>query len=117
MPGRDSEIKKLKSVLSSFLEDDNGNTASDKFSIFISGTPGTGKTALVHSVLHSYRLESRRVKLIDINCMAFANIDALWEKLERELADYQQGSSSKRTKKKDAKSAVETLLCRLDQKW
>ncbi|KAG1741477.1 uncharacterized protein EDB91DRAFT_1052476 [Suillus paluster] len=57
-------------------------------SLCISGTPGTGKTTLVNSVLclleASEGMSNRRV--ISINCMALTGVNALWDHLCEELS-------------------------------
>ncbi|KAJ7282967.1 hypothetical protein C8J57DRAFT_1219121 [Mycena rebaudengoi] len=78
MAGRDSERAAISAFFSSL------ETEADLVeytSLYISGSPGTGKTALVNSV-------------ISINCMALNSVDALWERLVEELG----GTSDKKRK-------------------
>ncbi|KAG6372396.1 hypothetical protein JVT61DRAFT_7867 [Boletus reticuloceps] len=49
-----------------------------KASLFISGSPGTGKTVLINSVLAGFEC-SHDFKVITVNCMAQDNVDNLWD--------------------------------------
>ncbi|KAF7315700.1 AAA domain-containing protein [Mycena indigotica] len=61
-------------------------------SLYISGSPGTGKTALVNSVLRA--LSPDQVKVIIINCMALSTVEILWERIVEELG----GNTDKKRK-------------------
>jgi cell division control protein 6 len=101
MAGRDQERATLEAFVSSFGNADAHTT------LYISGSPGTGKTALVNSVLRDLD-----VNIISINCMALNSVDALWERL---LDDLESGKKNKtRIKKTRGKDAVEKMLCKLD---
>lgn len=83
--------------------------------LYISGSPGCGKTALVNSVLVQLNPEADGVKTIFINCMALNNLDALWDRVFDEIdAEGKQKSKSRKTKGKDA---IEALLTGLRRKW
>ncbi|KAF8232203.1 P-loop containing nucleoside triphosphate hydrolase protein [Tricholoma matsutake] len=101
--GRDAECAVIQQFLTSFLDclstDDEQST-----SLYISGSPGSGKTALVNSILRSLNTD---VKVICINCMALNSLDALWERL---LEDLHDGSKRKAAGKVKGREAVEALL-------
>ncbi|KAF8552500.1 P-loop containing nucleoside triphosphate hydrolase protein [Imleria badia] len=74
--GRSAE----RDVITKFVASARETTVSDaplKSSLFISGTPGTGKTALVNSVLTGLEY-CQDLKVITVNCMALNNVDDLW---------------------------------------
>jgi cell division control protein 6 len=79
--------------------------------LYISGLPGSGKTALVNSVLD--KLDSSDLKVISINCMALNGIDALWERLLEELDDKKKS----RTKQVSGQEAVERVLSTMKTQW
>lgn len=101
MAGRDQERAAVEEFASSFDDADAYTT------LYISGSPGTGKTALVNSVLCGLD-----VNVISINCMTLNNIDALWERLLDEL-DLRKRNKT-RSKKIGGKAAVEKLLSTLE---
>ncbi|KAG5638632.1 hypothetical protein H0H81_011351 [Sphagnurus paluster] len=105
--GRDTERATIQTFLASFL--DISDVASDPHQstcLYISGAPGTGKTALVNAVLRETKMDA---KVIFINCMALNSVDALWERLVDELDDSRKKSTG-RTKKVKGRDAVESLI-------
>ncbi|KAF8135568.1 hypothetical protein EV363DRAFT_1320943 [Boletus edulis] len=75
--GRSTE----RDVITKFIASGCETSCSDvppKASLFISGSPGTGKTALVNSVLAGLEC-SQDFKVITVNCMALNNVDNLWD--------------------------------------
>ncbi|KAG2150816.1 P-loop containing nucleoside triphosphate hydrolase protein [Suillus clintonianus] len=87
-------------------------------SLYISGTPGTGKTALVNSVLRSLEQSegSYDLRVISINCMAFNGLDALWDRLYEELCRTRASKNVANPCKAKGKQAVETVLSALNHK-
>lgn len=75
--GRDDE----RAVIDSFIQYDQEKTV-----LYISGAPGTGKTALVDDVL---RAQTTDVKIVRVNCvgLAAAGPDALWQRISEEIGD------------------------------
>eukprot|EP01116_Phalansterium_solitarium_P003677 TRINITY_DN144_c0_g1_i1.p1 TRINITY_DN144_c0_g1~~TRINITY_DN144_c0_g1_i1.p1 ORF type:complete len:608 (-),score=243.40 TRINITY_DN144_c0_g1_i1:75-1898(-) len=69
MPGREAEAKEIRQAMLDTIESKTGGA------LFISGLPGTGKTATVRHVLHSLRAARERAELkhefdfIEINAM------------------------------------------------
>ncbi|KAG9316488.1 hypothetical protein JVU11DRAFT_2527 [Chiua virens] len=70
-----------------------------KSSLFISGTPGTGKTALANAVLAGLTF-CDDLRVITINCMALHNVDDLWDCLHEHMDN---ATLVKRTKGPKAK--------------
>ncbi|KAF8629137.1 hypothetical protein AX17_005723 [Amanita inopinata Kibby_2008] len=104
---RDAERGIITDFLQSFMNDE-----STKKCMYISGSPGTGKTALLSSVIPLFA--SGSCIIIHINCMSLKNIDTLWERLLEELASH-RSSNGKSTKLK-GRSAVEAALASLTTK-
>ncbi|KAJ7072037.1 P-loop containing nucleoside triphosphate hydrolase protein [Mycena amicta] len=106
MAAREEERTLVTEFFASLL---NGGQAPHT-SLYISGSPGTGKTALVNSVLRA--LSPDQVKVITINCMALNSVDVLWDRLTEELG----GNTNKKRKtagrlsKLQGKELVDSLL-------
>lgn len=116
--GRDAERTTIHDFITSFM-DDSAMDADDVFTtLYISGSPGCGKTALVNSVLGQLNPEANGVKIIFINCMALNNLDALWDRMFEELdAARKQKSSPSKSRKAKGRDAIETLVAGLKTKW
>jgi cell division control protein 6 len=82
--------------------------------MFISGPPGTGKTALVTRIVRELATDHPGdVRVISINCMALKTLDTLWERMIDELdLDLFQGG-----KKTKGREAVQALLQTTKLKW
>ena len=82
--------------------------------LYISGSPGTGKTALVNSVLRDLEQESghSRLRVVAMNCMALNSVDELWDRLLEELVDTKKRKA--REKKSKGLEAVIKVLLKLD---
>lgn len=83
--------------------------------LYISGSPGCGKTALVNSVLGELKPEAGGVKTIFINCMALNNLDALWDRMFEEIDT--EGKQKSKSRKAKGKDAIEALLTGIRTKW
>ena len=85
-------------------------------SMFISGAPGTGKTALVNAVIRDLLDKNDHVKVISINCMALKSVDALWERIIEDLAitPRRKRTTSKKTNSHDR---LKALLSTLNTQW
>ena len=85
--------------------------------LYISGSPGTGKTALVNSVLRDLEHESgqSRLRVVAMNCMALNSLDEFWDRLLEELV----GRKKRKARKKKSKGleAVICTLLELDCRW
>lgn len=86
-----------------------------KSSLFISGTPGTGKTALVNSVLAELEY-CQDLKVVTVNCMALNNVDGLWDCL---CENIQNSTLVKRTKgvKAKGKRLLDKILATQERRW
>ncbi len=116
--GRDTERATLRDFITSFM-DNSAMDADDAYTtLYISGSPGCGKTALVNSVLGQVDPQANGVKIISINCMALNNLDALWERMFEELdATCKQKSSPSKSRKAKGREAIVALLAGLKTKW
>ncbi|OJA14500.1 hypothetical protein AZE42_04454 [Rhizopogon vesiculosus] len=87
-------------------------------SLYISGTSGTGKTALVNSVLRSLEQSegTSDLRVMSINCMALGGIDALWDRLYEELCRTRAPKCGAGPCKAKGKQAVEKALSTLNDK-
>ena len=83
--------------------------------MFISGAPGTGKTALVNAMIRGLSVDHPEVQVIAINCMVLKDLDALWERMIEEFRD----ASNKRSfgKKSKSRDIVKSMLNALNVKW
>ncbi|KAJ4497218.1 P-loop containing nucleoside triphosphate hydrolase protein [Lentinula lateritia] len=110
LPGREEERQSIADFVQSFLDDDEQGVQS----LYISGSPGSGKTALVTSVLHSFAEELIDVKVVIINCMALEDVDALWHRMLDELDKPKKPKAAARSRKhlkgKEAAEAVVTAM-------
>jgi cell division control protein 6 len=86
--------------INSFLHESDNNT------LYISGSPGTGKTALVNAVLRD------QANVIFINCMAVNSTEALCEQLIEELPSVPNNS-----RKLLPKDSLQCSLASLHTKW
>jgi cell division control protein 6 len=111
--GRTAEANSLRSFITAFIRA-NGKAGTAEPFLYISGSPGCGKTALVNSMLASLEgeLQGGKVQLVVVNCMALNGLDAVWDRLLSEL-----GGSKKRAKKVVNSELVEELLTSNNSKW
>ncbi|KAF9448202.1 P-loop containing nucleoside triphosphate hydrolase protein [Macrolepiota fuliginosa MF-IS2] len=115
--GRDAERATIHDFITSFADDASMDTDDMPTTLYISGSPGCGKTALLNSVLSQMNPESKGVKIIFINCMALNNLDALWERMFEELdAARKQKFSPSKARKVKGRDAIEALLAGLRTK-
>jgi len=82
--------------------------------LYISGSPGCGKTALVNSILAASEVEllENNINLVSVNCMALNGLEAVWERLAEEL-----GSQDKRRGKTRSYEIAEKFLSNGASKW
>ncbi|XP_066138337.1 cell division control protein 6 homolog [Euwallacea fornicatus] len=78
MPGREKEIAEIKEFIRGHIEEKSSG------SIYISGPPGTGKTASLNLILESEYVLSQ-VHKIYINCTAIKSATAVYSRLNKEL--------------------------------
>lgn len=80
--------------------------------LYVSGSPGTGKTALIHGVLDEMATDAY---VMFINCMALNSVDALWDRVLEDLYGGQKPSRGARKIK--GREGVEHALQKLDTPW
>ncbi|KAG1861603.1 P-loop containing nucleoside triphosphate hydrolase protein [Suillus subalutaceus] len=110
--GREDERQRILEFITSSWCD------STHSSLYISGTPGTGKTALVNSVLRSFEESegTSDLRVVSINCMALNGLDALWDRLYEELCRTETSKNATKPCKVKGKQAVEKALSTLNHK-
>ncbi|THG96270.1 hypothetical protein EW145_g7808 [Phellinidium pouzarii] len=91
LEGRETE----RSIIESFLHSFDGDMDISESVLYVSGSPGTGKTALVNSIIASAKI-SDNVRVIFLNCMAISGLDALWPRLADELLNVSAPKAGKR---------------------
>jgi cell division control protein 6 len=112
--GRQRERDHITQFLGSFLglpvaADVNSST------LYISGLPGTGKTALCNDILRT--LDTENYVIITVNCMALGNVDELWNRLQEDLGALKQARNRGRAKKSEAMETIRKLITNSTQKW
>ncbi|GFO32579.1 cell division control protein 6 homolog [Plakobranchus ocellatus] len=95
--GRDKEIRELEDFVSERLEDMTSG------SLYISGPPGTGKTAVISHVVESLKSKFPGLKCAFINCMTLRDANAVFCQTYEML----QGSP---VKGRDAMKSMEKLV-------
>jgi cell division control protein 6 len=111
-----------REVIKAFIADDNDDMSqcdgegkdTTPSTLYISGSPGTGKTALVNSVLRDFHIPSSELRIVSINCMALNSVDELWVRIVEELGD---GEKKGRGKQLKGKEAVLKVLKEMDGRW
>jgi len=94
--GRDEEINQVKQFITSHID---SNTAA---SLYISGAPGTGKTACVTSILNDKSITSRLQHVITVNCMAMTSATSIYQRIASDIG-------IKKSKLKNAKSSLKHI--------
>ncbi|KAG8691746.1 AAA ATPase [Ceratobasidium sp. 423] len=102
--GRDKERAILTNFLAPFVAG-TPHGPTDKLAAYISGAPGTGKTALVSEVLRTVAKD--QVKGIYINCTGFKEESSVWARvLEEGGFPLPKGKGSAGSEKKKFESAL-----------
>ncbi|XP_055700813.1 cell division control protein 6 homolog [Phlebotomus papatasi] len=96
LPGREKELQELSGILQEAREH------HQSVSLYISGPPGTGKTASLTKILSDEGM-SKAFKKIYVNCTSIASIGAVYKKISGEL-----GKNAK--SEKDSLLAIEEAL-------
>ena len=108
MMGRTEERTIIEAFIGSFI----AGEAQNHTSLYISGSPGTGKTALVNDVLRMSRgnFDAHGIRASLINCMALKGVDAVWDNLAEVLdEDRVEGRRTRKLRESSAKR-VQRLL-------
>ena len=113
LDGRESEKAAIEAFLSGF--ENNSDLDDSESVLYVSGSPGTGKTAMVNSIVNTANVLPD-AKIVFINCMAISGVDVLWERLAEELIP---AKPKKGVKKVQGRDGIGELLadekCKL--KW
>ncbi|KAH8360423.1 hypothetical protein KR200_004241 [Drosophila serrata] len=78
LPGREEQLLELREFFTSHLESQTSG------SLYVSGQPGTGKTACLSLLLRDPAF-SKRLQRVYINCTSIASVGAVYKKLCAEL--------------------------------
>ncbi|KAF8971131.1 P-loop containing nucleoside triphosphate hydrolase protein [Flammula alnicola] len=110
--GRETERASILEFLAPFIEGISMTDDEVPSSMFISGSPGTGKTALVNDIIRQLSAANDndiKVKVVSINCMALKSVDALWERMIEDLSSESKRKSAG-SKKLKGRETVKSLL-------
>ncbi|GAB0090464.1 Cell division control protein [Sergentomyia squamirostris] len=88
LPGREEELKNLTNLLQ------EAKDSKKSLSLYISGPPGTGKTASLMKILSDDDMSSAFQKIY-VNCTSIASIGAVYKKISIELAGKKSLSSER----------------------
>ncbi|KAI9442429.1 P-loop containing nucleoside triphosphate hydrolase protein [Lactarius indigo] len=104
--GRLSEQELITNFITAFISSRHDSKVTEPV-LYISGSPGCGKTALVNSILATVGIEllENNINVVLVNCMALNGLEAVWERLIEEL-----GSPRKRSGKTRNSDLVEKLF-------
>ncbi|XP_076670842.1 cell division cycle 6 [Andrena cerasifolii] len=110
LPGREAQLVKLQEFIEKHL---NNETSG---SLYVSGPPGTGKTACLSRLMLKPEFKSQ-LKVVYVNCTTMKSAAAIYGKIiqELELTGPKTGKSSKMIIEKYLKSKHKTLLLILDE--
>lgn len=111
LPGREEELIKLQKYLLEHLDQETSG------SLYISGPPGTGKTACLFKIMQKSDVRSK-FKVVYINCTSMKSAAAIYAKIIQELAisgSTKLGKNSKAVIEKYLISKHKTLLLVLDE--
>jgi len=90
LPGREEELVKLHEFLDNHLEKETSA------SLYISGPPGTGKTASLFKIMQQYA--QSKFKTVYINCTTMKSAAAIYGKIIQELSIINATKSGKNSK-------------------
>ena len=111
LSGRATERALIREFITSFVDEAKNPVPVQCVSLYISGSPGTGKTAVVNSVISELAIPPT-FTVITINCMALNDVDFLWSRLADELS-----SNVKAKKAVKGIDGVNQLLSAYNSKW
>ncbi|XP_004633781.1 cell division control protein 6 homolog [Octodon degus] len=81
LPAREAEMEVIRSFLRGHIR---GKRAG---SLYLSGAPGTGKTACLSRVLQDLKKDMKGFKTIMLNCMALRSAQAVFPAIAREICE------------------------------
>ncbi|KAI1887125.1 hypothetical protein AGOR_G00202910 [Albula goreensis] len=111
VPGRLLSRQEERTSIRSFLT--NRVKGGLPASLYISGAPGTGKTACLNCVLQEMEDELKAVKVVSINCMTLRSSQSIFPLLAERLGA--SGGHSDRRLEKHLTSTGPTVLLVLDE--
>lgn len=88
LPEREHETENLTKYINDIMTNDGSG------SLYISGPPGTGKTATLTKIITDQRLSSN-VKMVYINCTSIKSAGSIYKKICDELSITVKGSTEK----------------------
>lgn len=88
LPGREEQLEELRSFFREHLE------AKKSGSLYVSGQPGTGKTACLSLLLRTPEF-NKRLQTVYVNCTSIASIGGVYKKLCTELQLKPQGRTER----------------------
>ncbi|KAJ8930389.1 hypothetical protein NQ314_016816 [Rhamnusium bicolor] len=88
MPGRENELNDLKDFIKQHL------TKKSSGSLYISGPPGTGKTASLNKILEEEDISSQLCKVY-VNCTSIKSPTAIYSRIAKELGVKINGKTEK----------------------
>ncbi|EFN77760.1 Cell division control protein 6-like protein [Harpegnathos saltator] len=91
LPGRENELNKLQEFFQEHLEKETSS------SLYISGPPGTGKTASLSKIMQQPEFKSQ-FKCVYINCTTMKSAAAIYAKIIQELSISSSTKSGKNNK-------------------
>ncbi|XP_011200137.2 cell division control protein 6 homolog [Bactrocera dorsalis] len=98
LPGREQQLLELREFFQVHLQEQRSG------SLYVSGQPGTGKTACLSLLLRSSEL-SKQLQCVYINCTSIASINGVYKKLCTELKLHPTGRTER-----DYQAAVQQHL-------
>ncbi|XP_066588656.1 cell division control protein 6 homolog isoform X2 [Prorops nasuta] len=102
LPGRETELNELKEFIGEHLKNNRSG------SLYVSGPPGTGKTALLSKVMQLPEFK-KKINTVYINCTTMKSASTIYGKIIQELNIKVTEETTKVTEK-TAKAAVEKYL-------
>lgn len=111
LPGREEQLDELRSFFKEHLE------AKKSGSLYVSGQPGTGKTACLSLLIRSSEFD-KHLKTVYVNCTSIASIGGVYKKLCAELNIKPQGRTERdhlQTLQHFFKTSPKMLLIVLDE--
>ena len=115
MAGREQERSEIEAFVLGFIG--GTSSAKDVSALYISGSPGTGKTALVNATLANLAGQLEGVQVLAVNCMALDGVDAVWQRLAEMFGAGNKSPGRARKSKDSPQQIVETALRSSKQKW
>lgn len=88
LPGREKELNELKDFIEGHLENQTSG------SLYISGPPGTGKTASLNLILENSDIKTN-VKEIYVNCTTIKSSGAIFARIAKDLGVKTNGKGEK----------------------